>query len=68
MDDSQILLQVLNNVIQRNAKKVQDYEIEIANYMTTLIRLESRVAALEEINQKYLEALESFEGKEEDKK
>lgn len=68
MDDSQILLQVLNNVIQRNAKKVQDYEIEIANYMTTLIRLESRVAALEEINQKYIEALESFEGKEEDKK
>ena len=68
MDDSQILLQVLNNVIQRNAKKVQDYEIEIANYMTTLIRLESRVAAVEEINQKYIEALESFEGKEEEKK
>lgn len=68
MDDSQILLQVLNNVIQRNTKRVQDYEIEIANYMTTLIKLENRVASLEEINQKYLEALDNFEKAEENKK
>ena len=48
MDDSQVMLQVLNNVIQRNSKKMNDYEIEIANYMTTVIRLEAKLALLQE--------------------
>jgi hypothetical protein len=48
MDDSQVLLQVLNNVIQRNSKKINDYEVEIANYMTTIIRLEAKLALLED--------------------
>jgi hypothetical protein len=48
MDDSQVLLQVLNNVIQRNSKKINDYEVEIANYMTTIIRLEAKLVLLED--------------------
>ena len=58
MDDAQILLQVLNNVVTRNSRKIYDYEVEIANYMTTVTRLEAKIAALEEQNQKYLESLE----------
>jgi predicted nucleic acid-binding Zn-ribbon protein len=61
MDDTQILLQVLNNVIQRNTKKVQDYEIEIANYMTTILRLESRLAMLEEQVAVYEQALNTVQ-------
>lgn len=53
MDDSQVMLQVLNNVIQRNSKKMNDYEIEIANYMTTIIRLEAKLALLEDQIQAY---------------
>lgn len=68
MDDSQVMLQVLNNMIQRNIKKFQDYEIEIANYMTSLLRLEARVVALEEKNAEYLEIIERVSKKEEDKK
>lgn len=68
MDDSQVMLQVLNNTIQRNIKRFQDYEIEIANYMTTLLRLESRVAMLEEKNAEYLNIIEKASKKEEDKK
>lgn len=68
MDDSQVMLQVLNNMIQRNVKKFQDYEIEIANYMTSLLRLEARVLLLEEKNNEYLEILERSSKKEEDKK
>ena len=67
MDDSQVLLQVLNNIIQRNAKRVQDYEIEIANYMTTLIRLENKISVLEEKNNA-LELLKSSSRDGEDKK
>ncbi len=68
MDDSQVMLQVLNNTIQRNIKRFQDYEIEIANYMTSLLRLEARVAVLEEKNAEYLDIIEKASKKEEDKK
>jgi predicted nucleic acid-binding Zn-ribbon protein len=61
MDDSQIILQVLNNVIQRNAKKVNEHEIEIANYMTTILRLESRLAMLEEQVSAYEQALNTVQ-------
>lgn len=41
MDEVQVVTQTLNNTLQRHAKVVQAYEIEIANMTAEILRLQS---------------------------
>jgi hypothetical protein len=48
MDDVNILTQTLNSTLQRHARVVQGYEVEIANLTAEIIRLKSKVESLNE--------------------
>ena len=43
MDEIQVVTQTLNATIQRHAKVVQAYEVEIANMTAEILRLQDRV-------------------------
>jgi hypothetical protein len=43
MDDVTVLTQTLNTTLQRHARVVQGYEVEIANMTAELIRLQAQV-------------------------
>ena len=47
MDDVNVLTQTLNSTLQRHARVVQGYEVEIANLTAEIIRLKSKVESLE---------------------
>lgn len=50
MDDNEVLKATLNNTIARHMRTVQNYEIEIANLTSELIRLQSEAEAKAEAN------------------
>ena len=43
MDDVTVLTQTLNTTLQRHARVVQGYEVEIANMTAELIRLHAQI-------------------------
>jgi hypothetical protein len=46
MDESEVLIQTLNNTIGRHMRAVQNYEIEIANLTAEVVRLQSQLQYL----------------------
>lgn len=52
MDESEIIASVLNNSISRHTKSIQSYEIEIANLMAEVLRLQKRVEDLSRSEEK----------------
>lgn len=43
MDDVEVLKATLNNTIARNARMVQNYEVEIANLTSEIIKLQAEL-------------------------
>lgn len=52
MDDIEVVTQTLNSTLQRHARVVQGYEVEIANMTAEIIRLKSQVAQQEDSSKK----------------
>ena len=50
MDDSTMINQIINSIIQRHVKTIQAYEIEITNMMAEILRLKS---SLSEVKDQY---------------
>lgn len=48
MDEMDTVSQTLNAVVQRHAKSIHTYEIEITNMMAEMIRLQKKISKLEE--------------------
>jgi hypothetical protein len=46
MDETEVLTQTLNNTLQRHARVVQGYEVEIANITAELFRLQATIQQL----------------------
>ena len=47
MDDVEVLKATLNNTIARNARLVQDYEVQIANMTAEVIRLQMQLEEMQ---------------------
>ena len=43
MDDVNVLTQTLNSTLQRHARVVQGYEVEVANMTAEIIRLKAKI-------------------------
>jgi hypothetical protein len=43
MNENEVVVQTLNTMLQRHAKVVQAYEVEIANLMAEIFRLKSQL-------------------------
>jgi hypothetical protein len=48
MDNNDIAVQTLNTMLQRHAKVVQGYEVEIANLTAEIFRLKGQLSDIEE--------------------
>ena len=46
MDEAQVVTQTLNATLQRHARVVQGYEVEIANMTAEIVRLNARIEEL----------------------
>ena len=51
MDEAKIIGTVLNNSVTRYAKSVQSYELEIANLMAEIIRLQEKLKEFNEFGE-----------------
>jgi len=51
MDEATIIGNILNNSITRYAKSVQSYEIEVANLMAEIIRLQNKIESFTNIKE-----------------
>ena len=47
MDEVQVVTQTLNATLQRHARVVQGYEVEIANMTAEIVRLQSQIEELQ---------------------
>lgn len=45
--DNDVLTETLNSTLQRHARAVQNYEVEIANLTAEIYRLQAKVKGLE---------------------
>ena len=43
MDDIEVVTQTLNHTLQRHARIVQNYEVEIANLTAEIVRLQGQL-------------------------
>lgn len=51
MDEVQVVTQTLNATLQRHARVVQGYEVEIANMTAEIVRLQSQLEELKSSSQ-----------------
>lgn len=52
MIENDIVVQTLNSTLQRHAKVVQGYEVEIANLTAEIYRLKAQLAESQEADEK----------------
>ncbi len=50
MNENDVVVQTLNAMLQRHAKVVQGYEVEIANLTAEVFRLKNEVSELKNID------------------